>query len=199
VSKDVVRYCSDFVVRGYHVYKDIWEATRGEVLTCARETGNVFDPFAVSVLKGYTVAGHVPRKISAICSLFIQRGGMIRCKVTGSRQYSSDISQGGLEIPCLLIFMGDSKYIEKVKKAMSSASATGATKSKVTTGKATKEVVGKVEVKNKDLVTEMKAPKRAKMSTGSSDNRQQTSKEVDQDANLEWVRIFNIVLKISDG
>ena len=40
---------------------------------------------------------------------------------------------------------------------MSSASAT--TKSKVATGKATKEVVGKVEVKNKDLITEMKAPK----------------------------------------
>ena len=87
----MARYCCDSVVRGYHVYRDIWEATRGEILTCARETGNAFDPFAVSVLKRDTVVGHVPRKISAICSLFIRRGGMIQCKVTGSRQYSSDI------------------------------------------------------------------------------------------------------------
>jgi len=104
-------------VRGYHVYKDIWEATHGEILACARETGNAFDPFSVSVLKRDTVVGHGHRKISAICSLFIRRGGMIQCKVTGSRQYLSDILQGGLEIPCLLIFTGDSKYIEKVKES----------------------------------------------------------------------------------
>jgi len=51
-----------------------------------------------------------------------------------------------------------------------------------------------LEVKNKDLITEMKAPKRAKLSTSSSDSRQQTGKRVDQDANLEWVCIFNVVL-----
>ena len=31
------------VVRGYHVYKDIWTSARGEELQCQRETGNVHD------------------------------------------------------------------------------------------------------------------------------------------------------------
>jgi len=37
------------VVRGYHVYKDIWEATCSEMLNCTMQTENVFDPFAASV------------------------------------------------------------------------------------------------------------------------------------------------------
>ena len=38
------------VVRGYHVYKEIWEAAIDEVeLPCEREIGNTHDPFAVHV------------------------------------------------------------------------------------------------------------------------------------------------------
>ena len=34
------------VVRGYHVYKEIWEAAIREVeLPCEREIGNAHDPF----------------------------------------------------------------------------------------------------------------------------------------------------------
>ena len=40
------RYCYDSAVRGYQIYQDIWEANYGELLSCTRETGNVFDPFA---------------------------------------------------------------------------------------------------------------------------------------------------------
>ena len=115
----MVRYCCDSVVRSYHVYKDIWEASHGELLNCTRETGNVFDPFAVCMKKCGCTVGHVPRNISSICLLFLRRDGTIQCKVTGSRQYSHDLPQGGLEIPCQLIFEGDSKYIHKVEKSMS--------------------------------------------------------------------------------
>ena len=31
------------------MYKEVWEASHGEMLSCARETRNVFDPFAVCV------------------------------------------------------------------------------------------------------------------------------------------------------
>jgi len=48
--------------------------------------------------------GHVPRLILMVCSIFIRRGGTIACVVTGPRQYSSDLPQGGLEIPCRYIF-----------------------------------------------------------------------------------------------
>ncbi len=36
-------------VRGYHVYKDVWEAAIGEVLVCRREPTNVIDRYAVAV------------------------------------------------------------------------------------------------------------------------------------------------------
>ena len=39
------------MVRGYHVYKDLWTAVVGEGLQCGRESGNFRDPFAVAVKK----------------------------------------------------------------------------------------------------------------------------------------------------
>jgi len=93
------------VIRGYHVYKAIWDATiDGEVLLCEREVGNIHDTFAVAVKKDGVIIGHCPRKISSLCSIFIRRGGSITCQVSGSRRYSEDLPQGGLEVPCTLIF-----------------------------------------------------------------------------------------------
>ena len=77
----------------------MWEAVVGEELACQRERENSEDPFAVAVMKGETIVGHVPRRISAVCAMFIRRGGSILCRVTGSRCYSEDLPQGGLEIP----------------------------------------------------------------------------------------------------
>ena len=37
------------MVRGYHVYKEIWCAAVGEELSCMREVENYRDPFAVAV------------------------------------------------------------------------------------------------------------------------------------------------------
>ena len=39
-------------VRGYHVYKDIWDATVGEELECARESDNPADRYAFAMKKG---------------------------------------------------------------------------------------------------------------------------------------------------
>ena len=43
-------YTIETVVRGYHVYWDIWEAAVGQILPCQRERGNVHDPYAVAVV-----------------------------------------------------------------------------------------------------------------------------------------------------
>ena len=103
------------MVRRYHVYKDIWTAVAGEEFTCKRETGNMFDPFAVAVMRGdTTVIGHTLRKI---CSLFLCREGSTTCEVSGSRRFSDDLVQGGLEILCVLCFEGDTKATAKAKKA----------------------------------------------------------------------------------
>ena len=50
------------------------------------------------------VSGHISRFMSAICSIFLHRGGTIECIVVGARKHSSDLPQGGLEVPCLLKF-----------------------------------------------------------------------------------------------
>ena len=102
---------------GYHVYKEMWIAVFGEELYAERELGNVVDRYVIAVKKdsGETV-GHLPKKISRMCSMFIQEGGEIMCTVIGNRRYSSDLVQGGLEIPCTLLFRGEEKYIQKLKK-----------------------------------------------------------------------------------
>lgn len=112
------------MVRGYHIYNDIWDASLGEHLQCGRETGNPQDIYAVAVLKSGVVVGHVPRKISSICSVFLRRGGVIHCIVTAARRYSADLEQGGLEIPCILRFEGCTKYSIKAEKLIRSALST---------------------------------------------------------------------------
>ena len=77
------------MVRDYHVYRDVWEAAVGQTLPCQREAGNPHDPYAISVTEGGTIVGHVPRAISAVCSLFLRRNGTILCEVTGTRRKSS--------------------------------------------------------------------------------------------------------------
>ena len=50
------------MVRGYHVYEEIWDASIGEELLCAREPTNPHDPFAVAVVKSDQTVGQVPLK-----------------------------------------------------------------------------------------------------------------------------------------
>jgi len=102
------------------VYKDIWLPLRGETLACQREEGNVYDPFAVKVVKSGVIVGHVPRRISSTCSLFLRHGGTITCKITDpKKRYSRDLEHGGLEIPCLLLFQAESELLAKVQKLLS--------------------------------------------------------------------------------
>ena len=50
------------MVRGYHKYKDVWEAEFGITLQCQWETGNPHDIYAVAVLK----SGVIPEKINFV-------------------------------------------------------------------------------------------------------------------------------------
>ena len=42
-------------------------------------------------MKNGTVIGHLPQKVSRVCSLFLRKGGTIDCVVTGTRKYSADL------------------------------------------------------------------------------------------------------------
>ena len=108
-------YVAESVVRGHHVYKDRWTPRLGETLQCLREEENTTDRFAVAVYKDLNIVGHVPRAISTLCSVFLRRGGSIRCVISGNRQYSHDLPQGGLEVPCKLYFMGNGQELKKIQ------------------------------------------------------------------------------------
>ena len=63
-----MQFSVDVMVRSYHAYQSVWEAVVGEELACQRERANSEDPFAVAVMKGETIVGHVT---SAVCAIFI--------------------------------------------------------------------------------------------------------------------------------
>ena len=71
--------------------------------------------YAIAVLKDDMIIGHILKKISRICSLFITRGGTIVCTPIGGSRYSEDLPQGGLEIPCKLVFIGEQNEVERLR------------------------------------------------------------------------------------
>ena len=111
-------------IRGYHVYQEVWEAAIDEELICRPERSNAHDWYAVAVMKNDVVVGHVPSKLSRLYTLFIWRGGSILCRLAGRRRYSHDLSQGGLEIPCVLLLKGLPKEVHKLKRLRSACTST---------------------------------------------------------------------------
>ena len=45
------RFTFDSMMRGHHVYQEVWTPDIGEYLDCARETENPQDRYAVAVFK----------------------------------------------------------------------------------------------------------------------------------------------------
>ena len=129
----IYSFAIEAMVRGYHVYQSIWDAAiDGKNLECFREVGNIHDPSAVAIRKYGSVVGHVPRALSAVCSSFICCGGLILCRISGSRHYSADLPQGGLEVLCVLTFRtSNAKDIEKAKKLIDQESMSFSTLIKV--------------------------------------------------------------------
>ena len=107
------KMCDEFeyssVIQGYHIYKDIFTSTIGKTLQSYREHDNDYDSFAVAIIENNIIIGHVSQTISVSCNLFLKKGGTILCVVTGPCQYSRDLEQGGLNVPCKLVFSGSVK------------------------------------------------------------------------------------------
>ena len=98
-------------IHRHHVSKGFWTPVINDVLACTQENENPHDLYPVAVKKGSLVVGHVHRKILAVCLLFL-RTETITAAVRDSRKYSSDLPQGGLEVPCMLRFCGEVKNIK---------------------------------------------------------------------------------------
>ena len=87
-------YKRECCIRGYHVYKDMWEVAIGKNLNvCARRATLSIGTQYIAVLKDDTIVGHLLKTSARIYSLFLRRGVVIWCRVAGSRKYS-DLPQG---------------------------------------------------------------------------------------------------------
>ena len=99
------------MIRGHHIYKSVWSPILGEIMSVDREHGNLHDRYAVCLLKGGSIVGHVPRELAKYFWFFLAHGGTIICEVSGSRKHGK-----GLEVPCTYTFVGKEKNIMKLKE-----------------------------------------------------------------------------------
>ena len=112
-------YEQDSCIHCYHIYQNIWSAEVDEHFVYEREPLNSSDRYVVAVLKDRYRCGQLRGQLSQILSLFLLENGTNDCVVIGGRRYSSDVPQGGLEIPYKLIFNGKRDDIKKLSEISS--------------------------------------------------------------------------------
>ena len=113
-QEDLEEHTHQSVIRGHHIYKDIWSPYIGEHLTLQREDSNTHDRHAVCLMKDNCAVGHVPRELSRVVWYFLCHGGRVTCEVTGRRKRGK-----GLEVPCAHKFVVNSKHIKKLIQLLS--------------------------------------------------------------------------------
>ena len=105
------------IIRGHHVYKEVWDATIREMLKAAsndREEAKEYDEYAVGLYKKDLLVGHIPIEISSLCFYFINQDpeNKIIARITGKRQ-----REIGLVVPAKIIFITNNKrYSEVLEK-----------------------------------------------------------------------------------
>ena len=50
-----------------------------------------------------------------------KEGGIISCVITGDRGYSANLPQGGLEVPCSLVFSSNPSIVKKFRGVLSTS------------------------------------------------------------------------------
>ena len=62
------------------------------------------------------IVGHVPQYISRLCYHFIMHGGEVYLIITGTHQYSWDLPNCGMCIPCKYRFIGNSDELKNISR-----------------------------------------------------------------------------------
>ena len=110
------------VIRGCHANQKIWTPVLGEELAVKQEPTNQHDKYAMAVVQGKIIVGHVPREISKQFYRFIfidddNEQNVISCKVTGKPRPCPNILQAtGLEAPCVYTIKGKEQLVKILKK-----------------------------------------------------------------------------------
>ena len=94
-------------IRGYHTYQSQWNAEVGAELGAVpntKTTALVKDKYAIAIKNCEQTVGHIPMFLSKVTFFFLRYDGRVSIKVNGSRRYSVDLIQGGLELPAEFTF-----------------------------------------------------------------------------------------------
>ena len=99
-------------ITGYYHYRHRWTPQIDEELTCAHEANNIYDEYAIAVMKDGVIVGHVPRTISKQFYNLLKGGGFVKTKVIGNPANTKKL---GIHVPCLYIVSGQKSYIQDIK------------------------------------------------------------------------------------
>ena len=86
------------------MYKKVWAAVVEESLVCEREPENASNRYAVAVKKELSQEICLKRYRGCVRCFCDGEVATIEYTVRGRRKYSVDLAQGGLEVPCSLLF-----------------------------------------------------------------------------------------------
>ena len=78
----------------------------------------VHDKYAILLNNSESVAvGHLQKFMSKLAYFFVKHARKIRYEIAGSKRYSSNLEQSGLQIPVKIIFENSNeRIIEEMKK-----------------------------------------------------------------------------------
>ena len=103
------------VIRGHHIYKNLWTSNLGESLPCYKDDraeAKEFDEHAVGVYKNEkTLVGHVPIELSFLMNMFLKanKDNGIIAEVNGGRK-----RENGFVVPCLYKCRSKNKKIAEI-------------------------------------------------------------------------------------
>ena len=107
----VKEYQHKFTVKGFHVYKEIWNLVEGGVLNTRMEPQNPKDKYAVCIEKNGNVVGGLPKGkygcFSKTIFFFLRADEYDKSKTVNCGD--------GMEIECTLEFIGQRRFIDVLK------------------------------------------------------------------------------------
>ena len=97
----------------YH-YRHHWTPKIGEKLTTSPDEDNIYDEYAVNVIKDKkTTVGHVPRQISEKMTNLLKSGGYITAIVT---DHPVTMKKEGMRVPCQYKVHGIAKLVYDIRR-----------------------------------------------------------------------------------
>ena len=109
-------------VMGFHVYKEIWSPSIGDILTAQQQPENAKDRFAVVVINDGKEVGHLPigksGRFAKTIHFFLRASVENNCEVTITGKAENKGDSKGMFVPCRLKLSGPKSYVSVLKEEL---------------------------------------------------------------------------------